>query len=41
MPFLLEISNEELGDGRVVIDEEELDGIAVEDFHGWLSLELL
>jgi hypothetical protein len=31
--FLFEIGDQELGDGRVVIDEEELDGIAGEDFH--------
>jgi hypothetical protein len=41
MTFLLKISNEKLGDCRVIIDEEELDSIAVKDFHGGLSLELL
>ena len=33
MTFLFEIGNQELGDGRIIIDEEKLDGIAGEDFH--------
>jgi hypothetical protein len=31
--LLLEISDQELGDGGVVIDEKEFDGIAGKDFH--------
>jgi hypothetical protein len=33
MTFLFEIGDQELGDGRVIIDKEELDSIAGEDFH--------
>jgi hypothetical protein len=35
--LLLQISDQEFGDGWVIIDEEELDGIAGKDFH-WLAL---
>src|SRR5205814_7793025 len=35
--FLLEVSDQELGDGRVIIDEEEFDGVAGKDFHRWPS----
>jgi hypothetical protein len=38
--FLLQVGNEEFGDCRVIIDEEELDSIAGKDFHRWLSLAL-
>ena len=37
MAFLLEISDKELGDGWVIIDEEEFNGIAGKDFHKWPS----
>jgi hypothetical protein len=33
MAFLFEISDQELGDGGIIIDEKELDGIAGKDFH--------
>jgi hypothetical protein len=36
MSLLFEVGDEELGDGGIVIDEEELDSIAGKDFHIWL-----
>src|SRR5438105_13091262 len=39
--LLFEISDQELGDRGIIIDEEELDSIAGKDFHNWPCLELL
>jgi hypothetical protein len=41
MALLLEIGDQEFGDGWVIIDEEELDGIAGKYFHWLAFLELL
>jgi hypothetical protein len=38
--LLLQISDQEFGDGWVIINEEELDGIAGKDFH-WLALSII